>query len=148
MIIKELFDRIAQWEYTKSTSNQIKAKFEIDDNYYEVDIHNFSDGSASTVEFTIGAFNDAGQWLSHNVDATGTGNELKVFATVIDIIKKTADEYNIDKLTFSSDDEPGTNSRTKLYKRMVSVLAKEWDVEIADDDDGKGAGYLLTRKTL
>ncbi len=143
MIINELFDKIAQWDYTETVNGQIKAEFAIDDNLYTVIFFELEREVMWSVEFVVGAFNDAGQWLSHNIEMTGTGNEFQVFATVLDIIKKATAEFDIQKLKFSAD-KYETNNRSKLYTRMVSVLAKGWDVQIGDGSHG--TEYLLTKK--
>lgn len=143
MFINELFDKIAKWDYTEKTGEQIKAEFEVGENHYIVTLFQSPGDVVWGVEFTVGAFNNSGYWLSHNVELTGTGNEFQVFATVLDIIKKTADEVDIQKLKFSAD-KFETDSREKLYTRMVSILSKGWDVNIRNTK--YGTEYILTKK--
>jgi len=49
----------------------------------------------------------------------GTGNQGKVFSTVLDLLKKFAKNIKPQKIAFTAD-EP---SRMKLYKRMVTKFA-------------------------
>lgn len=53
---------------------------------------------------------------------TGTGNEIKVFSTVVQIMKNMLQLYNIEKFYFTAE-EP---SRQKLYNRLVDKLLPTW----------------------
>jgi hypothetical protein len=85
----------------------------------------------------------AGQ--KHSYGITGTGNEVKVFSTVINIIKQwlAMPSNNDVQLIHISAKEP---SRTKLYKRMIGSLAKGkkvWELITQDPEDEKYTYWII-----
>lgn len=85
---------------------------------------------------------EASEWMNHQIadrepdirglafyyqnsgSITGIQNPYKVFATVLDIIKKYVAEHNVDFIVFESKTtEP---SRVKLYHRMAQKLGKDF----------------------
>ena len=70
-------------------------------------------------------------------EITGTGNEIKVFSTVVDIIQNWISRNPNEQLVYISAKEP---SRVKLYRRMVNSFAKGKKVwELVSTDDEKPA---------
>ena len=91
------------------------------------------------------SFDMTGTKHPHSDGITGTGNEVKVFSTVINIIQQwLAKPYNNDvQLIHISSKEP---SRTKLYKRMISSLAKGkkvWELVTQDPGDEKYTYWII-----
>lgn len=65
---------------------------------------------------------------------TGTGNQYKVYATVVDIMKRVMGEFGVGPVYMSAFDE----SRVSLYPKMLKRLLPGWRVEELDID---GEGY-------
>lgn len=89
------------------------------------------------------------------VHATGTGDQYRIFATVIKIAVEFAEKNNPIGIYFSankkessnlSDTEDELSSREKLYGRISKILAKRiggYDIKI--QDIGNERYYYLTR---
>lgn len=79
-------------------------------------------------------------------DITGSGNEFKIFSTVIKIIKIFLNELKRDgvelqRIVFSSaTNEP---SRVKLYERLLKTLAKRNDLNYHIDKRRKVVYFIL-----
>lgn len=58
--------------------------------------------------------------LLHNI--TGSGDEFRVFATVIKITREFIEKYDVDSLSFIAEKSDG--SRVALYTRMMDRLVK------------------------
>jgi GNAT superfamily N-acetyltransferase len=74
-----------------------------------------------------------------SMDKTGDGDQFRIFATVVAVIKDwMANKVDLDKVTqidFSSDkDGAAEDSRSKLYKRFGQQLASKlgWNLEVTD----------------
>jgi len=147
MIIKELFNKVADWDYEDvqmEYGEAVTAVFNIDDKdgveqKYEVQFEEMADEDDLTNMDTPFLPNTGGVWELNftsqvvggrfNIKTnkiTGSGNELLVFATVLDIIDKASQKHNINNITFgASNNEP---SRVKLYKRLMKRLSKNWSI--------------------
>ena len=115
-----------------------------DDNKYKVWISKFSNKEAN-VEFSYIGDDDVDDITS--TDIRHTGDARKVFATVIDIVKKYANKYKPNMITFSSDpDEP---SRMRLYgafvKRADRVMPDYRDAS-NEIEGSRTHEYVLIRK--
>jgi len=146
MIINELFERGLEWDFMMGyhparqggAIGIVKAEFEIeiiDPNSskmfknYEVEFNRDLDGDdLANVPELVNAINKGNSvWkvafgLRNHRDSTsitGTGDELKVFSTVLDIMKVCSTKYKMWNLMFTAD-EP---NRAKLYNRMSRTLA-------------------------
>jgi hypothetical protein len=168
MFIAELFTKSIPWEYTgRPTHNDVRAKFDIDEFTYIIDI-----SSNEVGDFELGGPDEhfTNVWQAHfmqysesggSVDRiTGTGNAFTVFTTIIEIIEQTVKLFNIQTLEFQADNtEP---SRVKLYDRLAKHFEKKgWryinNKEVNarsyyggnDDDAPAGRGYsqfILTKQ--
>ena len=94
-------------------------------------------------------------------DVTGEGDQHKIFSTVVQIILKEIMPY-YGKVSFSAGVEnltrdgvdlsvltkykPGErkNSRTRLYDKMVSRLARKYGYDWEKDEYGKVTDYFIT----
>jgi hypothetical protein len=80
---------------------------------------------------------------------TGGGNEIVIFATVIEFLKQASKKVKPKHIIFSADKGEGA-SRTKLYQRMVKKHAKEFgytsDVKAKSSAWGKEDHFTLTKK--
>jgi len=109
------------------------------------------DGSYLTVMFNNQG-NDEYQvefWRGPSQGVTGEGDAQRIFATVLNTIQKFIKEHNPWRLTFSAtkDVEPGQNSesRAKLYNRLVDRYARTWGYDALINDLGDQVEYELTR---
>ncbi len=129
MLLNELFDKPLPWRTKWDEFSEKVAVFELDGEQYRVRITrlqtNFKFSLIGTDEVEV--FKNVWQmgFARGDSDAkTGTGNEIKVFSTVIDIFKHWLDEYpGIGQLIFSAKDADGPG-RAKLYHRFAKVLEK------------------------
>lgn len=88
-------------------------------------------------------------WRGPSQEVTGEGDAQRIFATVLSTIQRFIREHNPWRLTFSAtkDVEPGQNSesRAKLYNRLVDRYAAAWGYDALINDLGDQVEYELTR---
>lgn len=82
----------------------------------------------------------------HPAGILGSGDAMRVFATVIDGIKYITGQAELDSLTFDADKD--LPSRVKLYNRMVKKLGNEigYNAKIDATSDKEVVLYTLTKK--
>lgn len=124
MKIFELFDRTVPWEWADDNTfghTDVEAHFEINGIQY---VAGFADMNG---EHIFGFVSNSGDgWEENN---TGGGNELMVFATIMDIISKFVTNFQPTKLTVG-----GIPSREQIYARLLRRKLPQIE----------GAGYKLT----
>lgn len=80
---------------------------------------------------------------------TGEGDAQRIFATVLNAIQKFVKEHNPWRLIFSASKEDAdigsTESRAKLYNRLVQRYAAAWGYDNHIEDQGDQVVYELTR---
>lgn len=78
---------------------------------------------------------------THTYGITRTGNQYKIFATIIDIILNFKTIHNDAELVFVAI-EP---SRVKLYNRMVNTLTKKYNMTLLKkiDNNQDGTWYFV-----
>ena len=85
----------------------------------------------------------------HSTGVTGQGDAQRIFATVITAIQKFIKKRNPQVVRFSAtkEVEPGqsSQSRAKLYDRLVQRYAHEWGYDAYREDHGDQVTYELTR---
>ena len=85
----------------------------------------------------------------HSTGVTGQGDAQRIFATVITAIQKFIKKRNPEVVRFSASKEvePGqsSQSRAKLYDRLVQRYAHEWGYDAYQEDHGDQVTYELTR---
>lgn len=88
-------------------------------------------------------------YRNNSQEVTGEGDAQRVFATVLTSMQKFIKKYKPWRLTFSAnkDVQPGQNSesRAKLYNRLVRRYATAWGYEEYAEDHGDQITYELTR---
>jgi len=86
---------------------------------------------------------------NNSQEVTGEGDAQRIFATVLATIQKYIKKYKPQNLIFSASKEvdPGQNSesRAKLYNRLVQRYASSWGYQSQHSDDGDAVRYQLTR---
>jgi len=137
--LTELFDNPVKWKYVSSQSGKDLDvyTFNIGENEYFVHLEFITVIDELLVEFSIIDPIDK----HRTTHLTKTGNEFKVFATVMDILRfylKYTD-LPIKTVSFSAYKpyEDDKQSRISLYKRMVKkyVSTKEWKITIQDENE-------------
>ena len=90
-------------------------------------------------------------WRNNSLEVTGEGDAQRIFATVLAAIQKFLKREQPANITFSAskDVEPGQNSesRAKLYNRMVQRYAAAWGYTVNSFDHGDQVTYELSRTT-
>jgi GNAT superfamily N-acetyltransferase len=88
-------------------------------------------------------------YRDNSQEVTGGGDAQRVFATVLTSMQKFIKKYKPWRLTFSAnkDIQPGQNSesRAKLYNRLVQRYAAAWGYEEYSEDHGDQIAYELTQ---
>lgn len=89
----------------------------------------------------------AHDWTRSN-GKTGTGNEMEVFATVVEMASRFVAKIQPDVIQFTAEkqfDDPRRMSRANLYKRMAARLAgNAYDVKFDNDPDA--VHFTLVKK--
>lgn len=110
----------------KHGTTVIQAYFKAGGENYEIAFFPSNDGTKLEVEF-VGMNSDG----DITYDATGKGNALTVFSTVLEAIRIQVDDFQPTFVTFAAHGD--VISRKKLYERMVKRFVK----------DNPGASYKL-----
>jgi hypothetical protein len=88
-------------------------------------------------------------WRNNSLEVTGEGDAQRIFATVLIAIQKFLTMEQPSNITFSASKEvePGQNSesRAKLYNRMVNRYAAAWGYTPHSFDHGDEVKYELSR---
>jgi hypothetical protein len=117
------------WDETYNDDSSFLAKAEMDMGELMVMFSVGEPGVSWTIDFAVDG----------SMHKTGDGDQFRIFATVVAVIKDwAANKVDLSKVTqidFSSDkDGVGEDSRSKLYKRFGQQLASKlgWNLEITD----------------
>lgn len=82
-------------------------------------------------------------------EITGEGDAQRIFATVLDAIQKFIKKQKPWRVTFSAskevDPDQNSESRAKLYDRLVARYASAWGYDEYKEDHGDTVIYELTR---
>ena len=106
----------------------------------------FSKGYVTGIDnllFTVGG----------DTDTTGGGDAFKIFSTVLDIIKDYIKNNDPEGIKFAANkdelfgqDKWETQSREKLYNKMIERFATKAGYEVDADKHKYGTQYKLTKK--
>ena len=88
-------------------------------------------------------------YRNNSQEVTGEGDAQRIFATVLAAIQKFIQKHQPWRIIFSAskDVDPGQNSesRAKLYNRLVQRYAASWGYDTFNEDHGDQVTYELTR---
>jgi hypothetical protein len=88
-------------------------------------------------------------YRNNSQEVTGEGDAQRVFATVLTAIQKFIKKHKPWRLIFSASKEveagQNSQSRAKLYDRLVQRYANAWGYEMYHEDHGDQVTYELTR---
>jgi hypothetical protein len=86
-------------------------------------------------------------WRNNSQDATGEGDQQRIFATVLNAIQQFIKIENPERIRFSAnkDVEPGqkANSRSNLYNKLVQRYGNTWGYEVDTSDYAGSTVYNL-----
>ena len=137
--LKEAFDRPYRGKWEKGDLGDQDMLVKLPDGSNLSIMFNNEGDDAWQVEF----------WRGHSQGITGQGDQQRIFATVLAAIQKFIKKNKPWRLTFSAnkDVEPGQNteSRARLYNRLVDRYASAWGYESYAEDHGDQITYELTQ---
>jgi len=116
MRLRELFDKPVSYHM----SGKDEYSFEIDDKLYRFEFARLNYGIGLNVAFCE-VDEDTDECI---YTVTDSGHNIKVFSTVVEILRKLLTEFDVKILIFTAE-EP---NRRKLYLRMVKKLIPDWHV--------------------
>jgi len=130
MKLFEIFNDTQDWNWLSQTNDRWIAEAEVDKYTYRITFNDISEdelrnhwGVTRPVEnswwvmFQLYSFE--GKTLN-DYGITGTGNELQVFSTVLDVMKDFADRHSPGAFGFSAHE----SSRIKLYNKIMSRFSR------------------------
>lgn len=114
---------------------------------------------SSNVEIELGYLRTFDYWdlsfyRDHEIKMTGGGDAFRIFATVIDFLRKVLqkDESDLvtplDKIVFGAEKDPDeSNGRVRLYNRLVKKFARNmgYNVRMNENAQGNLQKYILTK---
>jgi hypothetical protein len=148
--IEEAFNSPYKIKMKRIYEKQYRGKTKLKDGS-ELDVIATRHMSSSTEFFWEILFKRSG-----STDVTGEGDQMKVFATVIDAIRQFIDQADPDEFFFSADKSAAGSdtrdkgwhemeSREKLYSRLVKrYLSKGYKVK--ETSSIHGTDFVLTKK--
>jgi hypothetical protein len=100
--------------------------------------------------------NDDDEWVvefhrNHSQEVSGEGDAQKIFATVLAAIKQFIQQKQPHRIIFSASkdnwakQQQNSESRAKLYTRLIKRYANVWGYGEHDEDHGDHVTYELTR---
>lgn len=140
MLIQEILS--SPYEYTGARRNeeQYCASFKAGDRMIHVDLYKLP-RAGEHWELT---FEERKEGQPGSLGITGSGDEFKVFSTVVEIVKKFITTNPVDSLTFTAEKTQGNRSR--LYQRMVDRLLMPGWVKEVDKSSSDYRTYFTIKK--
>jgi hypothetical protein len=119
-----------------------QAKFDAGDRQIVVDIDRVPrKGSHWEMAFGERSAHSTGMTLK----VTGSGDEFRVFATVIEITRLFMNQHDVDSMSFTAEKSEG--SRAQLYQRLVNRLVRgKWKQEIDHKSSDYRSYFTITKK--
>jgi len=130
-----------------------KSEYDAYDAYTKLD-----DGSNLSISFELESAGPTGEdeawhvsfWRNYSLELTGEGDAQRIFATVLTAIQKFIRKENPERVTFNASKQVGagqnSQSRARLYDRMVQRYASSWGYQVHRKDAGEVVTYDLVRK--
>ena len=137
--LNELFNKAYKWKWT-------------DEDYYNEAVFKTQDGRKGRVEFIS---NNNNNWsvdftVGGDSHATGKGDAMAIFGTVMGIIGEFMEVHEPEVLRFRAfnDEDTGSNSRASLYKRMMGRYAPHWGMSVGTSTEKDATTFTLTRNSV
>ena len=141
MKLNEVLDKPLPWKWKKQgAADEYWATF-------WTDMKNPTPATGFSVEMNLG---EVGEWAVSFGDGRGRmgitkgGNEFKIFATVVDIIKEFIRLEKPNEIQFDAKE----GNRAKLYMKMIKKFAPKLGYKLYHKgrDEGGNTGFSLRRK--
>lgn len=88
-------------------------------------------------------------WRNNSLEVTGDGDAQRIFATVLVAIQEFIKKEDPARISFSAskevEPEQNSESRSKLYDRLVQRYARSWGYKAFRADNGRIVIYQLSR---
>jgi predicted transcriptional regulator len=137
--VAETFDQPYSADLEKSEHGDYDALVQLPDGSHLSIMFNNEGNDLWQVEF----------WRGPSQEVTGEGDAQRIFATVLTAIQKFIKKHKPQQLTFSATKDVGpdqnSESRAKLYNRLVDRYAAAWGYDALINDLGDQVTYELTR---
>ena len=148
--ITEVFQTVkSNWQWLRLGSEEADAQFKVGNREYRWNAFTERANSKKwTIQFRLIRTPDD----DTNLDlfgTTGTGNEIEVFSTAVDITRAFLQKYgldNVEEITFNAKPDPKNdpdNKRASMYDRMIKRLLPGWDLH-KKYDSVDGMQFTLT----
>jgi hypothetical protein len=138
-LVTETFDQPYKSQWETSEYGDVDLLTKLPDGTNLSIMFNHEDDDEWQVEF----------YRNNSQALTGQGDAHRIFATVITAIKKFVKKHKPQLVRFSAsrEVEPGqsSQSRAKLYDRIVERYAHAWGYDVYQEDHGDQVTYELTR---
>lgn len=148
-VINELFNSPYSVSLLTKTEDEVKYKFETKSkDLYVIVFERLTNFGKPANKWSI-SFKNKNKNSADDHDTTNTGDEIKVFSSVIDAMKKFVKDYDPQKLSFISTKTntkgSGGENRSRLYERMLKTLASQngFKYEVVNTD--KTIAFKLTK---
>lgn len=119
MLLHEILNRKVEYKVTKDARNVFNATARVGERIIHFAMERDDDAPPGTDswEAVFWETNLAGNGMKFN--ATGSGDELQVFAMVSDALKQFVTQRKPEKISFSADKKGDDATRASLYDRLV-----------------------------
>jgi hypothetical protein len=136
-LLNEAFDKPYPFKLENVTPNRLEAKVRLPDD------------SVLTILFLYSFKYDGWEVVfdrDMKMDVTGLGDQFRIFATVIEALKKFIASKSPNTIRFGADKSAGKDSRAKLYDRMVKTFANKYGYQLKKTEYKYGAQYFELTK--
>jgi hypothetical protein len=136
-LLNEAFDKPYPFKLENVTPNRLEAKARLPDD------------SVLTILFLYSFKYDGWEVVfdrDMKMDVTGLGDQFRIFATVIEALKKFIASKSPNTIRFGADKSAGKDSRAKLYDRMVKTFANKYGYQLKKTEYKYGAQYFELTK--
>ena len=131
IILTELFDNPVKYSQSESSNFRDSYKFEtksgqkIEMNVYKLET--FKHVGVDLEDGGLGFdFKNISEGGSEGI--TGTGDEIEIFSTVLDIISKSIKKYDPVLIAFGAHEK----SRQSLYNKMIKYMKRKFNYKLLD----------------
>jgi hypothetical protein len=143
--ILEAFDQPYPLRWEKGDHGDVDALATLSDGTYLSIMFNNQQGDEGEEVVQVEFYRNNSQ------EVTGEGDAMRVFATVLTAIQQYIKKYKPARLSFSArkevEQDQNSESRSKLYDRMVQRYSKSWGYRAFRADNGDLVIYELSRLT-
>lgn len=142
----EALDSPYEYKITQDREKERRAAFNAAGRDIVVSIEFSEDGSTEVVFYELKAKRPGGT-PQMNFSVTGSGDEFRVFATVIQVVKDTIRDRGREMKTISFTSEKGETSRLKLYTRLANRISiPGWERDIDHNASDYRTYFTFKRK--